>query len=377
MARMARLALTMRSPNAIDFLRGVALLEILVNHVPGNALSRLTHRQYGWSDAAEALIFLAGLALAMRGAGPRGDIRAEWLRAGKIYVWHVLFTFILMTMYFVACLKGDPGILAENGTQRMDASTLAGVFLLTHQLRYFDILPLYVLLALLSPFVLRAAGVGLAGLLTTSCAVYLFARASGIDAPAWPQEGQWYFNLFAWQFLFVLGYVCGRARETCASFLASRLLIGAAVALLAVAALAMHVGLPDQNVATRGALQKALWDKGDLGPMRLLHFLALALVVARLSGPIGAWLARHAAWTWICVSTLGRYSLHTFCAAALLSAIGQIAHRAGFRGVVFDTAFFLTSLCLLLAVVRLARARRLRAPPALCGPGASAPSVLR
>jgi len=56
----------MRAPNTIDFWRGIALLEILVNHIPGNSLSRFTHRQYGWSDAAEVLIFFAGLALAMR-----------------------------------------------------------------------------------------------------------------------------------------------------------------------------------------------------------------------------------------------------------------------------------------------------------------------
>ena len=53
-------------------------MEILVNHIPGNSLSRFTHRQYGWSDAAEVLIFLAGMAFAMR-CGKQNE-GGEWRR---------------------------------------------------------------------------------------------------------------------------------------------------------------------------------------------------------------------------------------------------------------------------------------------------------
>jgi hypothetical protein len=370
----------MRPPNTIDFLRGVALLEILVNHVPGNALSRFTHRQYGWSDAAEVLIFLAGFALALRGGarkGSRASLREEWMRAGNIYVWHVLFTFLLIAVYFTACRLGDPGILAENGTQKIDGATIAGVFLLSHQLRYFDILPVYIAMALISPLVLRIArDYGVSTLLLASFAMYFCARLAGVDAPNWPQSGQWYFNPFVWQFMFVLGFVCGHARAAGAALAGSRFVFGAAVCLLVVSALSMLMGLPNQDVSARGALEAALWDKGDLGPMRIVHFLALALVVARLSGPASDWLARRAPWTWTSVSTLGRYSLHTFCTAALLSALGQIAHRAGLHGLVFDAAFFAASMGLLLAFVHFARARRLRAAPSRARPAETSSSSM-
>jgi len=204
--------------------------------------------------------------------------------------------------------------------------------------------------------------------------MYFCARIAGLDAPVWPQAGQWYFNPFAWQFMFVLGFVCGHARAAGASLAASPFVFGAALCVLVASALSMLIGMPDQDVAARGALEAALWDKGDLGPMRILHFLALALVVARLSGPASGWIARRAPWIWASVSTLGRYSLHTFCTAALLSALGQIAHRAGLYGLAFDTAFFIASMALLLAFVHVARVRRLRSAPARVRPAEASSS---
>lgn len=366
----------MRSPNTVDFLRGFALMEILVNHVPGNALSRFTHRQYGWSDAAETLIFLAGLALALRRERAASSLRKEWRRAWSIYVWHVIFSFVLICVYLIASMKGDAGVLAENGAAQIDVATLGGVFLLTHQLRYFDILPLYVVMALISPLILYLAQRGPAVLLFVSFCVYASARGFGLDVATWPQQGHWYFNPFAWQFLFVLGFVCGGAREAFARAARSSAWLTAALLVLAIGAIAMFFGVPDERVAARGALEAALWDKGELGPMRILHFLALAFVVARLSGPASAWIARHAPSLWGGLSVLGRYSLHTFCMAAVLSAIGQIAHRAGFHGLFFDAAFFLASLLVLLGFVWFVRARRLSAA-APTGPALGARSPAR
>ena len=54
----------MRPPNAIDFWRGVALVMIFINHVPGMDYSILTLRNYAISDAAELFVFLAGCSLA-------------------------------------------------------------------------------------------------------------------------------------------------------------------------------------------------------------------------------------------------------------------------------------------------------------------------
>ena len=46
----------------VDALRGIALLMIFIDHVPGNLLSQVTMRNFGFSDAAEMFVLLAGFA---------------------------------------------------------------------------------------------------------------------------------------------------------------------------------------------------------------------------------------------------------------------------------------------------------------------------
>lgn len=44
----------------IDFFRGLALLFIFIDHVPDNVLARFTLRNFGFADAAEVFVLLAG-----------------------------------------------------------------------------------------------------------------------------------------------------------------------------------------------------------------------------------------------------------------------------------------------------------------------------
>ena len=48
----------------VDFLRGIALATIFINHIPGNVLSHFTPVNFGFSDAAEIFVTLAGFAAA-------------------------------------------------------------------------------------------------------------------------------------------------------------------------------------------------------------------------------------------------------------------------------------------------------------------------
>ncbi len=49
----------------IDFWRGVALVVIFINHFQGNIISLITPRNYGFSDSAEAFVFISGLSVAL------------------------------------------------------------------------------------------------------------------------------------------------------------------------------------------------------------------------------------------------------------------------------------------------------------------------
>ena len=80
----------------IDFLRGLALYMIFVDHVLGDPLSMLTYRILGFSDAAEIFVFLSGVACGTaysrtfaRG-GLSGLVWATAKRAGRIYFYYVL-----------------------------------------------------------------------------------------------------------------------------------------------------------------------------------------------------------------------------------------------------------------------------------------------
>lgn len=368
----------MRALNTIDFWRGIALMAVFINHIPGNSLSRFTHRQYGWSDAAEALIFLAGLALAMRCVkaepGGKSSSGGEWHRIFNIYIWHVVFSLILIGVYSIAHINGQSAILSDNRTTLPDAETIAGVLLLSHQLRYFDILPLYIVLFAMGPLIAWLARRSLVALLCCSFAVYAATRIWGFGLPAWPGTGVWYFNPFAWQLLFVIGYVCGVKRDALAWMMESRALLAAACVVLLVAFVAMLAGVPNERVHERTMVELALWGKSSLGPARLLHFLALALVVARF----GRYVLPLFPLAWTYGSMLGRHAMPTFCLGALFSALGQIASVAGWRGIAFDSLFFVSSTAILLLTASGLRARRRRANPlqGILSPQTKAPAGL-
>ena len=48
----------------VDFIRGVVLIVIAIDHVSGSALAKFTLHGYAFCDAAEVFVFLAGYASA-------------------------------------------------------------------------------------------------------------------------------------------------------------------------------------------------------------------------------------------------------------------------------------------------------------------------
>ena len=80
----------------IDFFRGVALLMIFINHVPGNALSALTLKQVALADAAEMFVLIAGYASVLaygrlaETRGLAGAVRAVLGRIRDLFAAHLL-----------------------------------------------------------------------------------------------------------------------------------------------------------------------------------------------------------------------------------------------------------------------------------------------
>src|SRR6266850_8399535 len=93
----------------LDLFRGLALWLIFLDHIPSNAVSWVTIRNFGFSDATEIFIFISGYTAAFvygRAMRERGIVVATariLKRVWQIYVAHVfLFTIFLAEISYVA-----------------------------------------------------------------------------------------------------------------------------------------------------------------------------------------------------------------------------------------------------------------------------------
>src|ERR1700744_239448 len=79
----------------IDFWRGLVLIAIVIDHIPGNLLENVPPRNFGLSDSSEAFVFLSGLSAGMvyiPRARLRGWSAIAWAcvrRALKVYGVHI------------------------------------------------------------------------------------------------------------------------------------------------------------------------------------------------------------------------------------------------------------------------------------------------
>ncbi len=110
----------MREPNAVDFWRGIALVTIFINHIPGNTFQNYTYSQYGISDAAELFVFLAGWSIGIATRGRDGvpepalrTILRLLSRMVEVYRAQLVITAIALAMLAGAALYLDNPLLVE------------------------------------------------------------------------------------------------------------------------------------------------------------------------------------------------------------------------------------------------------------------------
>lgn len=342
----------MRRPNEIDFWRGFALVTIFVNHVPGLFYERFTSRNVSISDSAELFVFLAGWSLRYVVAHEFTKASAANLafrlfgRAVSIYAAQILITMIALAIIAGAALRLDQSFLLDwhnAGPVFQDPiEAHVGLVLLTHQLGYFNILPLYVVLMAMAPaFALIDRGSPWA-LFVCSGALWLFALATGFNMRTWPVDGRWFFDPFAWQFIFVLGFLFARADAgpgAAARRWLGPLKIVAIPIVLAGAVAAWKVWSPSPAQVPNPKLF-FMFDKTYLSPARLIQFLSVVAVAAGLWRLLPNWSFPVSAY----LSMLGRHSLNVFCVASVLSLCAQIGRFAYGGGIPVDTAVLLVGI---------------------------------
>jgi hypothetical protein len=335
-----------RQANPVDFWRGVALVFIFVNHIPGIYYTRFTHAQYSFSDSADLFVFLAGWALRYLVGTPERRLSTWYLvlrlggRAITLYAAQILITMIALAM-LAACaiLLNNPLLLEWHNAASVffdPVPTHVGLALITHHLGYFDILPLYVVLMLfVAPVIAIVDRFAPWAVLPLSLLVYCLVLTFQINLPSWPVEGEWFFNPLAWQLVFVLGFVL--AREDGLGGFVRRHIVAIRWAALPIVLVALAITLtgwlwdPTKVPSPRLFF---LLDKAYETPPRLIQFLALIAVMSvtypyifRMSQRLVNFLAM-----------LGRNSLYVFCVGSILSLAGQILRYVYQGNFVIDTA---------------------------------------
>ncbi|PPD45162.1 MAG: hypothetical protein CTY15_05115 [Methylocystis sp.] len=328
--------------DSIDFWRGVALVAILVNHIPGNILGSLTPRNFGFSDSAELFVFLSGvsvhLAYGEQFRRNTPDLNALARRTAKLYGAHLVLTAAALGLFWFAKDYTPNDLLgAEYGraTPFLDpVKGVLGILALSHQVAYFNILPLYIVLMAAAPLILALALRGRFAMLAASAAVYAGARLAGINLPSWPEPGNWYFNPFAWQFMFALGVFCGGAlRGEGVPYHLGALRFSQAFTIVSALVVSNVFGVAPGLVDEAGRYLD--WDKSQLGVARIVDFVALAYTVyfSRLNLTI-----RGTAFFDFC-ALLGRNPLPVFCAGSLMSALGQILADSSVASPLLDVVY--------------------------------------
>ncbi|WP_296180231.1 OpgC domain-containing protein [Pseudomonas sp. UBA1879] len=324
----------------IDFFRGLALIFIFWDHVPENPFAQLTLRNFGFSDAAEVFVFLAGYAAVLAyGKVAQRDgylvaciriLRRTWV----LYVAHIFLLTLLMGIVFVANNHVDTrDMVREMGLEYFVGNpqqALADELLLRFKPNLTDPLPLYILLMgalpLILPIMLRNAAVAVA----LSIALYMMVPLFGWNLRAYEGGGYWYFNPVAWQLIFVLGgaFAMYTQRPTVPAACPrpvwqQPLFLIAAVYMLIAGTITFLWKFP----AIHDALLPTFFtdliypiSKTDLSPLRLLHFVALVYVVAKLLPSSQAWLNN---WPAQQTCRMGRYSLEIFCLGVLLAPLAD------------------------------------------------------
>ena len=317
----------------LDVLRAIALITIFINHVPGQVLERLTTKNFGFSDGAEAFVLISGIAvgLAYGGGFTAGNRLATSWRAVKraftLYLAHMITTFITLVLFICsAWLFRRPGLLCEINILAVLTNLKAGIpalLLLGHQIGYNNILPMYGALLLMVPgvLVLEAASPLLA--LGVAGGIWLLAGIYQIAPHNMLIEGFWFLNPLSWLFLFTIGIVAAmHVRRGGAIFYHPALLAAAAayVALSFFWVVFKLWGIGEFLASSGLPTVISGFDKTFLSLPRLLHVLALAYLIVQL--PALSRLLRRPADHPLVV--LGRHSLNIFVAGTILAMVGQV-----------------------------------------------------
>jgi hypothetical protein len=322
---------TRRRPE-LDAARGLMLVWMTLTHLP-TAASAVANQTIGFVSSAEGFIFLSALFTGLiyfrltERNGEGAMRRKLWLRALRLYGYHaLLLAFAFLVAVPIAAQGNRPNLYYLLDYYFMAGAKHAVIAsaLLIYRPPLLDILPMYIIFLVFTPLVLTIGlRKGWKGVLFVSFAIWLAAQV-GLREAAYnlaahflglrvPINEMGAFDLWGWQFLWVLGLWFGvrwAKGDLPIETWAKRALIPALVIVPVLLVLRYAVG----NGIELGNFE-VCFDKWHLGIVRLVNFAAISALLVRFP-----WIMRKL--TVRPLVQMGQASLQVFCAHLLFCFAG-------------------------------------------------------
>lgn len=315
----------------LDFCRGLALLIIFIDHVPDNPLAKWTLHNYAFCDAAEVFVLISGMAsyLAYGSRFEREGFLAcakaigrRWVR---VYLAHMALFVALACLVFVAAqhFSGADyiGSLKLSWLLQSPKEAIAAALTLSYLPRLLDILPLYLVLLGFAPFLIYLVKRNYWIALSVSGSVYAVTWLSGFNLNAGGGRN-WFFDPFAWQFLYTLGMVVCHLGRTVPEKLTGRKPWLIAAIAFSVAGY-LIVGPLHGMGLTHVSPLSYIWptNKTFLAPLRVINVMALLYVFGSFVSPQAPWLKNRFS---DLLLACGRHSLPIYGVGVVLSCAGYL-----------------------------------------------------
>jgi len=313
----------------VDALRGMALITIFIDHLPNNLLSAVTLHSFGFCDAAELFVLLSGFSsmVAYGGSFDRDGalvgLRRVVLRLVRLYLFQAVLLLVVLAGAWLN--RFDSGPYWAVPYLRGGLNALRHGLTLQAQPPSLNILPLYIILLGLFPLIYGLIRIGPSVALLASGALWLGVNLDpSINLTNWSDGSGWYFDPFAWQFLFAIGALGAELLRRCGGDLPHPLWLRVAAwgylgfALIAAAPWETWGWFSFHPIVLDAP------DKTVLAPLRLVNVLAV-IVLAFGSARFRALAERPVL---LPLVVCGRHSLEVFSLATVLALIGQQIFRA-------------------------------------------------
>jgi hypothetical protein len=373
----------------LDAARGLMLVWITLTHLP-TAASAYVNQPFGFVSAAEGFIFLSALftgRIYFRLAehdGYKAMTLKLWSRTLRLYVYHaLLLIFAFLVAVPIASRGNRPGLhnLLDFYFMAGPKRSVIEAFLLIYRPPLLDILPMYIIFLMFTPgALLLARRIGWKPILWTGFALWALAQFGlRVDAykvaakviPAHiPLNEMGSFDLWAWQFLWIVGVWLGvhlAQNNLPIEKWAKRAVIPAAS--IAVACFVVRRAIEH---GLRLGPTEFLFDKWHLGPLRLVDFTAVAMllvVTQRIWKPLAV-----GPLVLMGQSSLQVFCVHLLCCFAGLTLLGNASMLSGWKQIALLTGTF-AAMLLTAKIFAKSEAKIERKPKTESSPGPRAPIV--